>query len=438
MRDIILLTAVAIASLMAVRRPSFGLLTFALLGFIAPQSYTWGFARTFPFSQIIAVSTIVGIFLSSEKKTFFIRRETFLLISLWACFGLSTLTALYPTEAFDQFVLVSKIFLMIIVATTVINTEGKLNWLIRVVGYSLGFYGLKGGLFAILSGGDLLVWGPEDSFLYANNSIGLGLAMNIPILLYLLKVEQSSWLRRLLRLTLFLTYPAIICTYSRGAWLGMVIVTVASLFKSRNKVVAVALAVILVVVFQMVVSQIGPERLQDRYDTLVNYEEDASAQSRFWNWEFCKRVGLARPLSGAGFDFYRLESYATFYPEFLTRWPGKVWSCHSTWLTVFAEHGIPGAGIWLFLMMCSVISLKQIRAYASTATATSHLSDFVDMVQNSLIGYVVVGTFIDAAYFDILYYLIGFIVIQKGILASELNEARYSGVSVGGRLATSP
>jgi probable O-glycosylation ligase (exosortase A-associated) len=438
MRDIILLTAVAIASLMAVRRPSFGLLTFALLGFIAPHSYTWGFARTFPFSQIIAVSTIVGIFLSSEKKTFFIRRETFLLISLWACFGLSTLTALYPTEAFDQFVLVSKIFLMIIVATTVINTEGKLNWLIRVVGYSLGFYGLKGGLFAILSGGDLLVWGPEDSFLYANNSIGLGLAMNIPILLYLLKVEQSSWLRRLLRLTLFLTYPAIICTYSRGAWLGMVIVTVASLFKSRNKVLAVALAVILVVVFQMVVSQIGPERLQDRYDTLVNYEEDASAQSRFWNWEFCKRVGLARPLSGAGFDFYRLESYANFYPEFLTRWPGKVWSCHSTWLTVFAEHGIPGAGIWLFLMMCSVISLKQIRAYASTATPTSHLSDFVDMVQNSLIGYVVVGTFIDAAYFDILYYLIGFIVIQKGILASELNEARYSGVSVGGRLATSP
>ena len=438
MRDIILLAAVAIASLIAIRRPSFGLLTFAFLGFIAPQSYTWGFARIFPFSQIVAVSTILGIFLSSEKKTFFIRRETFLLISLWACFGLSTLTALYPTEAFDQFVLVSKIFLMIIVATTVINTEGKLNWLIRVVGYSLGFYGLKGGLFAILSGGDLIVWGPEDSFLYANNSIGLGLAMNIPILLYLLKVEQSSWLRRLLRLTLFLTYPAIICTYSRGAWLGMVIVTVASLFKSRNKVLAVALTVILAVVFQMVVSQIGPERLQDRYDTLVNYQEDASAQSRFWNWEFCKRVGLARPLSGAGFDFYRPESYANFYPEFLTRWPGKVWSCHSTWLTVFAEHGIPGAGIWLALMMCSVISLRQIRAYASTATPKSHLLDFVDMVQNSLIAYVVVGTFIDAAYFDILYYFIGFIVIQKGILASELNEARYSGVSVGGRSATSP
>ena len=78
-------------------------------------------------------------------------------------------------------------------------------------------------------------------------------------------------------------------------------------------------------------------------------------------------------------------------------------------------------------MICSVFSLKQIRVYASTATPKSHLSDFVDMVQNSLIAYVVVGTFIDAAYFDILYYFIGFIVIQKGILASELNEARYSG-----------
>lgn len=419
MRDIILLTAVAIASFLAIRRPSFGLLTFAFLGFLVPQSYTWGFARTFPFSQIVAVSTILGIFLSSEKKTFFIRRETFLLISLWAFFGLSSLTALYPTEAFDQFVLVSKIFLMIIVATTVINTEEKLNWLIRVVGYSLGFYGLKGGFFAIISGGEFIVWGPENSFLFANNSIGLGLAMNIPILLYLLKIEQSIWLRWLLRLSLILTYPAIVCTYSRGAWLGMVIVTVATVVRSKRKVLAIASIGIVALAFEIFVSPIAPERLQDRYDTLVNYQEDASAQSRFWNWEFCKRVGIARPVSGAGFDFYRLESYATFYPEFLARWPGKVWSCHSTWLTVFAEHGLPGAVIWLLLLMCSIKSLKQIRANAVN-TPQSHSLDFVDMVQNSLLGYIVVGTFIDAAYFDILYYLVGFIIIKKEILLSQL------------------
>jgi putative inorganic carbon (hco3(-)) transporter len=422
MRDIMLLAAVAMASLVALRRPSFGFLTFAFLGFVAPQSYTWGFARTFPFSQIVAASTIVGLFMSSERKTLAMHRETLLLILLWTFFGVSTLSALYQAEALEQFLLVSKVLLMTIVATLVINTEEKLNSLIRIVGYSLGFYGLKGGLFAIVSGGALIVWGPEDSFLYANNSIGLALAMNIPILLYLLKVEQSSWLRKVLRLALYLTYPAIVCTYSRGAWLGMLVVTAMSLLKSRKKFFAIGSAGVVILVLQVVSPQITPDRLQERYDTLINYEDDASAQSRLWNWEFCMRVGMARPLSGGGFNLYRLETYANFYPEFLERWPGKVWSCHSSWLSLFAEHGIPGFVGWFTLLIATMMSLTQIRAFGR-ATGKLHLVDFVDMVQNSLAAYFVVATFIDAAYFDIFYYFIAFTIIQKGMMLKERREA---------------
>jgi hypothetical protein len=132
-------------------------------------------------------------------------------------------------------------------------------------------------------------------------------------------------------------------------------------------------------------------------------------------------VGLARPLAGAGFDLYGLESYAIFYPEFLERWPGKVWSCHSSWLTIFAEHGISGSVIWLALIICSLMSLRQIRAYGMTS-GKLYLVEFIDMVQSSLLAYFVVGTFIDAAYFDIFYYFIALIIIQKGIAA---NKAQY-------------
>jgi putative inorganic carbon (HCO3(-)) transporter len=425
-----LLVAVVMASLVALRRPSFGFLTFAFLGFAVPQSFTWGFGRTFPFSQIVAASTIAGLFMSSERKTLAMHRETVLLILLWAFFGVSTLSALYHTEALEQFLLVSKVLLMTIVATLVINTEEKLNSLIRIVGYSLGFYGFKGGLFAIVSGGALIVWGPEDSFLYANNSIGLGLAMNIPILLYLLKIEQSARLRWVLRSMLLFTYPAIVCTYSRGAWLGMVVVTVMSVLKSRKKFFAIGLAGVVILVLQVFSPQITPDRLQERYATLVNYEEDASAQSRLWNWEFCKRVGIARPLSGGGFNLYRLESYANFYPEFLERWPGKVWSCHSSWLSLFAEHGIPGFVVWFTLLIATVRTLRQIRAYGR-ATGKLHLLTFVDMIQNSLAAYFVVGTFIDAAYFDIFYYFIAFTIIQKGMVLKERREAGPSFAPVG-------
>ena len=196
--------------------------------------------------------------------------------------------------------------------------------LIRVIGYSLGFYALKGGVFAIATGGAQMVYGPENSFLNSNNSIGLALAMNIPILLYLLKREQSAKVRWLLRAMLVFSYPAIICTYSRGAWLGMVLVTALAVLKSRRKFMLMGLAGLLGGVLLIVGPMIAPDRLEQRYDTLVNYEEDTSAESRFWNWEFCRRVGFARPLTGGGFDYYDPRLYDRYYPEFKERWGDRI------------------------------------------------------------------------------------------------------------------
>lgn len=201
--------------------------------------------------------------------------------------------------------------------------------------------------------------------------------------------------------------------------------TVLSLLKSRNKFLMVGLAGIVVMALQIAAPYLAPERLAHRYDQLVDYEDDSSAQSRFWNWEFCKRVGLARPMTGGGFQFYHFDSYVMFYPEFLERWPGKVWTCHSTWLTIFGEHGIPGSLIWLSLIASSMVSLRQIRFYTKSNPNKEYATGFVDMVQSSFVAYFVVGTFLDAAYFDLFYYFIALLIIQKGIITREtVNEVR--------------
>jgi probable O-glycosylation ligase (exosortase A-associated) len=290
--------------------------------------------------------------------------------------------------------------------------------LIRVIGLSLGFYGLKGGIFALASGGGMMVFGPQDSFLYANNSIGLALAMNIPILQYLIKQEPSARLRWLIKAMLLFSYPAIVCTYSRGAWIGMVAATALSVIKSRNKFLMIGVTGIVTMVLVTVVPKIAPENLVHRYDDLVNYDQEVSAQSRFWNWEFCKRVGLARPLVGGGFNFYAIETYEKFYPEFLARWPGKVWSCHSMWLTVLGEQGIPGTVIWVSLIVSCMISLTQMRLKARGSPDEKYMVDFADMIKSSMVTYFVVGTFLDAAYFDLFYYFVAFVVVQKGIIAN--------------------
>ena len=164
---------------------------------------------------------------------------------------------------------------------------------------------------------------------------------------------------------------------------------------------------------------IAPERLEQRYDTLVNYEEDSSAESRFWNWEFCRRVGFARPLTGGGFDFYDPRLYDRYYPEFKERWGDRI--------LVLSQCLVHHPRRARFSRCHSLVVVDWVLSYEHQANPrlrqeysdNSSLVDFADMAQSSMAAYFLVGTFLDAAYFDLFYYLVALIIIMKGIVVGE-------------------
>ena len=138
--------------------------------------------------------------------------------------------------------------------------------------------------------------------------------------------------------------------------------------------------------------------------------------SRFWNWEFCARVGLAHPLFGAGGDYYSLRAYEIYFPEFLSEWPGKVWSCHNAPLMMFSEHGFIGLGLWLGLIISTLVSVRR-AARADTTRQPGGPRDVADMIQGALVAYVVAGFFYDATYFDCFYQLPAMaVMLKEGVL----------------------
>lgn len=419
MRDLILIAIVLTCSLVALRRPVFGLLTFVWLGFFNPQTMMWGIGRTFRHSLIVSLTLIVGYLFWSEPKRIPRQRESILLLAMWVLFGFTTFLAFRPDLAMDRFVYVSKILLMMFLATSLINTDERLHLFLRVIALSLGFYALKGGIFSILKGGNYIVWGPEDTFLWTNNSIGLALDMNIPILLYLLKVETNKWIRRIMKVMLVLSYPAIIFTFSRGAWLGLAFVTAVMILSSKKKFMVAAAGGLAGIVLLPLLIQFAPQRLVDRYDAFVNYKEEASAQSRFLAWELCGRVGLRHPFNGGGFDFYSDDIYADYIPESMDEWyaewgvSARAWSCHSIWLTILGEHGVIGLILWLGLLGSCFLSLRGLRAYGRAHPERAWVGDCAGAIQTSLGAFLIVGTFLDAAYFDMFYYLVAVIIIVK-------------------------
>jgi O-antigen ligase len=154
---------------------------------------------------------------------------------------------------------------------------------------------------------------------------------------------------------------------------------------------------------------------------LENPEEDVSAQTRFWSWEFCRRVGAANPLVGAGFNFYSEKAYVRYYWEFLEKWPGKVWSCHNMWLTIFAEHGAMAFVIWSCMFVLAIFSLRQMASYGR-AQRLSWVVDYADMLQIALAGFMLIGMFIDIAYYEISYQLIAIVIVMKEVVRRKIVE----------------
>ena len=419
MRDIGLFLVTGYCCMAGLTRPMVGMLAYIAFSLAAPYSLTWGPARTFPHVLLIAMCTIVGIFLSGERKSFPRQKEAFAFVGLWIVFGISTLSAFRPAAALPGFLSISKSFLMVLLSTILINNEQRVCLLARVIALSLGFYGLKIGLFVLRTGGQGAVFGPDNSFLEANNSLGMALAMNVPLLFYVAKTDSLRWIRRIARAMLVCSYPAVIGTFSRGAWLGLAAATSLLVWKSKHHVLAVVAASLLLVTSPLWISYVISEQVAQRYDTLKNYEEDGSAESRFWNWTFCTRVGLGNPVIGAGFNFYSPEAYAIYYPEFRDKYPDKVWSCHNTWLSMLAEHGLSGFFLWFVLLGSAFCTLRQLKKRARERAELLWLSKLCPVMQIAIASYAVSSTFVDVGYYEGVYFMIVVVIGMKEVVRRQ-------------------
>ena len=201
-------------------RPYIGIYIWTWLSLMNPHRLTYGFAFTFPFAQITAIVTLIAMMASDEPKRIPWTRETILLLIFTLWMLLTTFFAFFPDLAWEQWDKVWKIMLMIYVTLVLINTRQKLDWLVWVIVLSLGLYGVKGGIFTIVTGGAHRVQGPLGSFIYGNNEMALALIMAIPLMRYLQLQAENFWIRRGLAVSMFLTGIAVIGTQSRGALVG--------------------------------------------------------------------------------------------------------------------------------------------------------------------------------------------------------------------------
>ena len=195
MRDIVI-TAIVLGLLpMVISKPYVGVYLWSWIGYMNPHRLSWGFAYSFPFAQIIAVFTILGLIFSKQKKNFSWAPVIYVIILFNLWFVVTSIFAIYPDGAFFTLKRVLKIQLMVFVTLLVITERKHLETMIIVIAISLGFYGVKGGIFTILTGGQNMVIGPPSSFIEGNTEISLALIMTLPLIRYIQMVTENKWIK---------------------------------------------------------------------------------------------------------------------------------------------------------------------------------------------------------------------------------------------------
>ena len=408
MRGLLVLTTIFGSLPYCLTQPWIGVLMFSWISYMNPHRYAWGMARTFPVAMIVAIVTLVGLLVTKEKWRLPRDSATVVIVCLWLLFCVTTFFAFNQAYAWSQLIQVSKILLMTFVTIILINTPKKLRYLLLVIALSIGLIGLKGGIWAITSGGQNRVYGPAGSFLADNNDIALALNMTLPLLWGLANGEINKWLRGLLRVCLAMSVVAIVFTYSRGGFLALVLVGFMMLLKARYK----SLAVITLVLGVLALAVIVPGQWTDRMNTIQQGSQDASANGRINAWRTGINIALSRPLVGGGFGTYTWDIFAIYSPQ-----PWNVHDVHSNYFEMLGEHGFIGFGLYMLLLIYCLVSLSRLKWIVVRDPTLNWARYYPDMIQTSMLAYMLGGAFLGRAYFDLFYHLVAVIVILGRLVA---------------------
>jgi len=428
MRDILLTLFIFGTIPYIFSKPYIGVLVWSWLGYMNPHRLTWGFAYSMPFTQVIALATLLSVLFSKEKKTFPVTPITVVLILFLIYISISTIFAIYPDRAFTELIRVYKIQTVIFLTLILFNNKARIHQLIWVIAASIGFYGLKGGLFAFLTGGDFRVWGPAGSFIEGNNELGLALIVILPLFFYLKDTLTKKWHKRLLLICIGLITISILSTYSRGAFLALAIISFYLWVKMPNKLPTAIAGIILAVV----VLGFMPDKFFNRMDTIETYQEDASAMGRINAWTLAINIANDRFFAG-GAQHWSSKTFQMYAPV-----PDDVHDAHSIYFEILGEQGYMGLFLFLLLYILAFKKAGWIIKKTRDIEDLKWCNSLIRMIQVSLIGYASGGAFLGLAYWDLPYHLVAIVVVVGRIVENYKPQKKQTTIHAESKIIKSP
>ncbi|WP_151446681.1 putative O-glycosylation ligase, exosortase A system-associated [Lacisediminimonas profundi] len=411
MKDLLVLAITFGSVPLIVWRPWIGIIMWVWLSVMNPHRLGYGVAADWPLAAIVAGVTMMALLVRPVPKRFPLTAVTVFLLAFVFWMNVTTHFSLVP-DVPEQWNRVMKVMLMTFVTLILIRDRHHVQALIWIIVISLGFYGVKGGIFTILTGGKDKVWGPPLSSIADNNEIALALVMTIPLMHYLQTTTKSRTVRYALSGAMLLCFAAILGTYSRGALLAMGLMVGVLALRSHHKA-GVFLFILAVLPFAF---NFMPAEWMARMEGIHLYEQDGSAMGRINAWTMAYNLALDHPLVGGGFQIYLPELFAIYAPN-----PDDLHVAHSIYFQALGEHGFVGLGLVLLYMLATWRCANWIIRHAAGSEQYRWARSLASMLQVSLLGYAAGGAFLSLLYLDVPYFLMAALVATRALMEREMS-----------------
>ena len=342
-------------------------------------------------------------------------REVNMVLLMGLAALLSIPMAIDPAEAWKNFSdLVIKTLLIFVVIANVVRTEGRMRLLwFLIIGVSIYLSiqlisDYQAGVFKIglAETNTQRVAGAIKGLFDNSNDLALHLVTIIPIV-FVLGIEKKGMIRKAIYFPItLLLVAAVIITFSRGGFLGLIAMTLvlARKLSRRNKSAAMATLVLGVVFFLAVAPASYSGRLATIFDSASDITGSSSQRTQVLKRSIL--VALRYPIFGVGIGNFHHKSFQEL-------------GTHNAYTQVAAETGIAAMVCYIILLVHPLRKLRLMERDMFERDDTSHYYYLAIGIQASLVGYMVASFFAAVAYQWYIYYIVGYAICLRRIYYLE-------------------
>jgi len=405
--------------------PFIAVLGYLFVEYFRPQDWVPALENA-PLGMIVQVFCFTALLTNIPKKLsrMSILLAVFLLVIAKSVpFAYNNFYAYRETKAF-AFMLFGGLLPMMVF----VNSIERMSTLFRSFILIVVFHSLMGLVYGRGMGG----------FMGDENDFALLLNMTMPFSYFLISSEKSPMWKVILFVSIGLFTLANAASLSRGGFLGLVAVGLYCLYKTKRRVTA---AIIIVMVIGCMAA-LAPEKYWDEMATIATaHQKGDTGEERLFLWALAWRMFLDNPIMGVGAGNFPATADLYYKSEEKHEregmWHGtSYWgrSCHSAYFTLISELAIPGlilfvSIIWVFWRNMTEVEKSAYNIEKYRRSGRHHVSvgeeryyNYTMALKGAMIGYLSTGAFLSVLYYPFLWTLIAMSEIVRQNFKKDVDD----------------